>query len=296
MLQQLDKRSAQSEDRAVMTIPPASEAVSDYIKIISRQFPMMLVIAVVCLVVGLLYLLTASSRFTSTASLVIDTRKVQLFQQQSVLGDVTVDSATVETQVEILKSENISLAVIRDLRLIEDPEFISGGGGLLGSALGLIGGLFGDKEASSEFELTRKALATFDRSRTVKRLGLTYVMEIGYTSSDPEKAARIANAIADSYIVDQLEAKYQSTRRASAWLQDRIKELRTQASSAQRAVVDFKQQNNIIDTGGRLMNDQQLAEVNSQLILARASTAEAKARLDRINDIVKQEIPDASVT
>ena len=135
----------------------------------------------------------------------------------------------------------------------------------------------------------------FENNRTIKRLGLTYVMEIGFTSSDPAKAAQIANAIADAYIVDQLEAKYQATRRASVWLQDRIKELRTQATAAQRAVVDFKQANNIVDTGGRLMNEQQLAEVNSQLILARASTAEAKARLDRMNDIVKQDIPDASV-
>jgi succinoglycan biosynthesis transport protein ExoP len=120
-------------------------------------------------------------------------------------------------------------------------------------------------------------------------------MDIDFTSISPEKAAKIANAIADAYIVDQLEAKYQATKRASVWLQDRIKELRTQATAAQRAVVAFKAKNNIVDTGGRLMTEQQLAEVNSQLIMAKASTAEAKARLDRINDIMKQEIPDASV-
>jgi succinoglycan biosynthesis transport protein ExoP len=120
-------------------------------------------------------------------------------------------------------------------------------------------------------------------------------MDIDFTSISADKSARIANAIADAYIVDQLEAKYQSTRRASVWLQDRIKELRTQATAAQRAVVGFKEKNNIVDTGGRLMTEQQLAEVNSQLIMARAATAESKARLDRINDIMKQEVPDASV-
>jgi len=247
-------------------------------------------------ILALLYLFTAAPQFTSTASMVIDTRKVQLFQQQSVLGDIAVDSATVETQVEILKSENISLAVIRDLHLIEDPEFTGNGGGLLGTVLSSVTSIFSSGTASSEFELTRKALERFEKDRTVKRLGLTYVMEIGFTSPDPAKAARIANAIADAYIVDQLEAKYQATRRASVWLQDRIKELRTQASAAQRAVVDFKTANNIVDAGGRLMNEQQLAEVNSQLIMAHAATAEAKARLDRMNDILKQDIPDANVT
>ena len=271
-----------------------SETITPYLQIVRRQFPTILAVLCACMLVAGLYLFTAAPQFTSTASMVIDTRKVQLFQQQSVLGDVAIDSATIETQVEILKSENISLAVIKDLRLIEDPEFTGAGGGILGSILAAIPGFA--REASSEFELTRRALGRFEKSRTIKRLGLTYVMEIGFTSLDPEKASRVANAIADAYIVDQLEAKYQATRRASVWLQDRIKELRTQASAAQRAVVDFKQSNNIVDAGGRLMNDQQLAEVNSQLILTRASTAEAKARLDRINDIIKQEIPDASVT
>ncbi|MCK1498432.1 polysaccharide biosynthesis tyrosine autokinase [Bradyrhizobium sp. 188] len=272
-----------------------TQTLTSYVDIIRRQFPTIVAIVSACVVLALLYLFTAAPQFTSTASMVIDTRKVQLFQQQSVLGDVAVDSATVETQVEILKSENISLAVIRDLHLIEDPEFTGSGGGVIGSVLGFITGLFSDGHASSEFEQTRKALGVFEKNRTIKRLGLTYVMEIGYTSKDPAKAAKIANAIADSYIVDQLEAKYQATRRASVWLQDRIKELRTQASAAQKAVVDFKTANNIVDAGGRLMNEQQLAEVNSQLIMAHAATAEAKARMDRINDILKQEIPDASV-
>ncbi|UPJ78948.1 polysaccharide biosynthesis tyrosine autokinase [Bradyrhizobium sp. 183] len=272
-----------------------TQTLTSYVDIIRRQFPTIVAIVSACVILALLYLFTAAPQFTSTAAMVIDTRKVQLFQQQSVLGDIAVDSATIETQVEILKSENISLAVIRDLHLIDDPEFTGGGGGVLGSILGFVGGLFSDGHASSEFELTRKALERFATNRTIKRLGLTYVMEIGYTSKDPSKAAKIANAIADAYIVDQLEAKYQATRRASVWLQDRIKELRTQASAAQKSVVDFKTANNIVDTGGRLMTEQQLAEVNSQLIMAHASTAEAKARLDRINDILKQDIPDANV-
>ena len=84
-------------------------------------------------------------------------------------------------------------------------------------------------------------------------------MDISFEFHDPAKTARIANAIVDAYILDQLEAKYQATRRASVWLQTRIKQLRTQASSAQRAVVNFKQDHNIVDTGGQLMNEQEMA-------------------------------------
>lgn len=291
---QVNKPSSEI-NRGYAEAESSTQPLTSYLDIVRRQFPTIVAIVSACVILALLYLFTAAPQFTSTASMVIDTRKVQLFQQQALLGDVAVDSATVETQVEILKSENISLAVIRDLHLVDDPEFTGSGGGLLGAVVEFVSGLFSDAHAISDFEQTRKALERFEKNRTIKRLGLTYVMEIGYTSKDPAKAAKIANAIADAYIVDSLEAKYQATRRASVWLQDRIKELRTQASAAQKAVVDFKTSNNIVDTGGRLMNEQQLAEVNSQLIMAHASTAEAKARLDRMNDIFKQDIPDANV-
>ena len=105
---------------------------------------------------------------------------------------------------------------------------------------------------------------------TVSRVGMTYVIEIGFKSIDPDRAAQIANAVADGFIVDQLEAKYQTIREATAWLQDRLNELRGQASAAERAVVEYKTKNNIVDTGGRLINEQQLAELNTALIKARA--------------------------
>ncbi len=80
-------------------------------------------------------------------------------------------------------------------------------------------------------------------------------------------------------------------------MQDRIHELRDQSTAAQRAVADFKAKNNIVDTGGRLMTDQQLSEINTQYILAQKHTAEMKARLDRIQDIINSpSAPDATVT
>ncbi|MCA1469225.1 polysaccharide biosynthesis tyrosine autokinase [Bradyrhizobium sp. IC3195] len=289
---QVNKPTSEINREFVEAESSPAQTLRSYLDTIRRQFPTMLAVMSACVILALVYLFTAAPRYAATASMVIDTRKVQLFPQQSVVGDTAVTSAMVETQVEILKSENISLAVIRDLHLTDDPEFIGSGGGFIGAIFNTISP---SNRASSEFESTRKALGRFESSRTIRRLPLTYVMEIGFTSRDPAKAARIANAIADAYIVDELESKYQATRRASVWLQDRIRELRTQASTAQKAVVDFKTANNIVDTGKGLMNQQQLAEVNSQLITGHTATAEAKARMDRINDILKQDIPDASV-
>ena len=116
----------------------------------------------------------------------------------------------------------------------------------------------------------------------------------------------VANAIADAYIVGQLEAKYQTTRRASTWLQDRINELKAQATSADRAVLEFKEKNRIVDLGSgsgaggpgassRLIGEQQLYELNSQLVTARAATGEARARLERIEQVRKLAVGEAAV-
>ena len=296
MLQRNKQLNAERPEREAGA-PSLEATLGTLADIARRQFPVLILVVTAALLCGGLYLLTTPPRYTATATMVIDTRKVQLFQQQSIMGDIPIDAGTVQTQLEVLKSQNVSLAVIRDLHLADDPEFVAPRSGLLGALLGAVTSRFGAAEPLSEAQRQRRALGVFEAGRSVSRVGLTYVMEIGFTSLDPDKAARIANAIADAYITDQLDAKYQATRRASLWLQDRIKELRTQASTAERAVVDFKQENNIntVDPTGKSMNEQQMSEVNSQLIMAHAATAEAKARLDRINDILKDAIPDASV-
>ena len=139
-----------------------------------------------------------------------------------------------------MKSENIASAVIKNLHLTSDPEFVGSGGGLLGALFSSVFGETGSDKATSEFELFRKAVRTFQDRLTIKRLGLTYVIQISFRSYSADRAAEIANAVADAYVTDQLEAKYQATRRASVWLQDRIKELRDQVSTAERAVVEFQ--------------------------------------------------------
>jgi succinoglycan biosynthesis transport protein ExoP len=296
MLQTNRAFASPSPTTAAPEPPPVSDLVRIATAFLMRQYPVVLFVVCLAMALAAVYLFTTPPSFTGQAKLIIDTRKVQLFQQQPILGDIAIDSATVDSQVEILKSENVARAVIKELRLTEDPEFVGAGGGLIGTTLGFIARLLPD-EPASEFSLTRKAMTAFRDRLTVKRVGLTYVIDIGFRSFDPGHAARVANAIADAYVVDQLESKYQATRRASVWLQDRINELRQQASAAERAVVEFKTKNNIVDAGGgRLMTEQQLSELNSQLVIARSQTAEAKARFDRIEDVRRAEVPDATVT
>jgi succinoglycan biosynthesis transport protein ExoP len=260
--------------------------------LLRRQLPYIVLTVLICVGLAAAYVLTAQKKYTSTAVLIIDSRKTQMLQQQSSpLGvDTPLDSATVDSQVEVLKSEKVALAVIKDLDLIHNPEFVSTETSWLSSIMKL---LFAS-EPATERSITRVVLTQLQKNLAVKRRALSYVIELSYKSRDAELSAQIANAIAEAYFVDALEAKYQASKRAAGWLQDRMKELRAQASAADRAVADYKAKNNIVDTGGRLLTEQQLAETNSALTIAHAQTAEAQARSDRLNSILKDENRDVN--
>ncbi|MBO0732993.1 MAG: AAA family ATPase [Methylocapsa sp.] len=262
--------------------------------IVHRQLPIFVLVPFM-LALGLLYIATTPPAYTAVAKILIDTHKLPTFQQQQEPTDQPIDNIAVATQVEVLTSENVSLAVIKDLELTKDPEFTGPGTGLIGAIRHLISSAFESDTTQSETKLQRRALAAFEARRKISRVPQTYAVNISFWSVDPGKASRIANAIGEAYVNDQLEARYESTRRASAWLRDRINNLRAEASADSWAVVEFKQKNNIVESGGKLMNEQQMGELNSQLTLARAATAEAKARLERIKEVMSKDIPDDSV-
>jgi succinoglycan biosynthesis transport protein ExoP len=264
------------------------------LQLLRRQYRVVALATLLVVALGAVYVLTARPSYTADAMLMIDSKHVQLFQPQSMFSDLPVDAGTVESQVEVLKSDTVALSVIKNLNLSEDSEFVGSGGGLVGSLFSLFD--FLRSAPRSDFELTRQAVEVFQRRLGIRRVGLSYVIQISFRSYNPDRAAQIANAVADAYINDQLESKYQAARRAGVWLQQRLRELRDQASTAERAVVAFKNSNNMVDAGGRSINEQQLAELNSQLVLAQSQTGEARARFDRVEAVLRSNSPEATVS
>jgi succinoglycan biosynthesis transport protein ExoP len=270
----------------------AAEFYAAIIGFLRRQFTTILFALLLCLAAGGAYILASEARYTGHAILIVETPKLPLFQSQVV--DAPPDPASIETQLEILNSDDIALSVIKELHLAEDAEFVSPSVNILGRMVGFaesaisaaVHAVLPKAQPSTHGSPESTALQIFHQRLKVKRVGLTYAIEINFDSRNAFRAAEIANAIADAYELNAFQAKYQVTDQAAKWLQDRLQDLREQASNAERAVVDYKTKNNMIDTGGRLMNEQQLAELNSQLIQGRAGTAEAKARLDRVQQIV----------
>ena len=297
MLQREQSASVNSLDNTAVLQSPADSLQHVYHSVLDflrRQYLVIAAAAATMIVLGVVYILTTPPSYTATADLMIDTKKVQLFQQQSMFSDLPMDAAMIESQVEILRSETIALAVIKKLNLVDDPEFI-GGGGLIGAVLSGVMGLLAPSGPSSEAASAPQIVGAFQSHLKVERVGLTYIIAISFRSLNADRAAQIANAVAEAYIDDQLESKFQAARRAGNWLQERLHELRQQATTAERAVVDFKNTNNMVDAGGRTINEQQLAELNSQLVLAQSQTGEARARADRVQSILKSSSPEAAV-
>jgi exopolysaccharide transport family protein len=270
-----------------------------------RQWRLIAVVTGVAFIVGATFIAVSPARYTALADMIIDTKRVTWTQSEMATDNRTIEDASVESEIETTKSEKVAIAVIHRLHLTEDPEFVGVGGGLKRRLFSLFNSSTALEAVPTNDELTRRALGPFKDNLRVTRLGRSYIEQISFTSLDRQKAATIANAVADAYIEDQLQAKFEATRRASEWLEQRIGELRKQASDAYKSVQDFKSENSIIiGVDGKLASEVELDQLGIALAKARADTSQARAKLDRISRVLEQRsnkensfnIPDPVVT
>ena len=278
--------------------PSTAETIARGLGIVRRQIFVVLVFALLGVALGGIFFLKATPKYTATATLLADTRKMELVQQPTVYNEASIQSiGAMETQVELLRSDEVALRVIKKLNLSEDPRFIEGQGqSVLRSLLHSVApGYFAEPPALSEDERQSLALGLFDKSLTVSRIGVTYAIEIDFESRYPDLAAEMANAVADAYIELQRTTEYDAARRASDWLEERIPEVRAKSEDAQKAVVDYKHEHDIVETvGGRLIDDQRLTDMNNKLNAAHDETPNAKARFDQFSAARGMEVPRAA--
>jgi succinoglycan biosynthesis transport protein ExoP len=254
---------------------------------VRRQYQIVLFVAVLAAIAGVIYLHVTPPTYTAQANVLMGTQRSQFMQQQSLISDAPLDIQQLESQIQIIQSKGIASAVITQLKLEEDPEFSPSSLGAIRGALRWLRGSAGEDTSPDAAAAKKDALiAAFTDRLTVRRLGVSYVIEIGFSSRSPQRAAEIANAVANAYMLDQLESKYQASRTATSWLQDRLRELTQQVSAAERAALAFKAQNDIVAADGKLMDEQQVADLNSRLVAARAQTSDVLARLNRVQAII----------
>jgi capsular exopolysaccharide synthesis family protein len=265
------------------------------------------------LLVTLLVLIQLTPRYTSSAELMLNTRQQNVVDIESVVSGINVDPGAfqtgVQSEINIITSRSLARRVVEKLGLMQDPEFNAGlrqssaldyvnplywvesGARWVMAAVGL--GATSEEPAEprtaeeEENAAIGSVVSAFIGHLNVSNDRRSYSILVNFTSEDPEKAAVIANAVADQYLVDQLEAKFEATRRATAWLNERLADLREKVKESETALQAYKEQANLIDNQGQTVSAQQLSELNSQLILARTERAQTEARLRRVRELVK---------
>lgn len=235
-----------------------------------------------CLIAALLFGMLAPARYTASMQVLIDPNDLRVVENvlrgQNQLSETHVTQ--VENQVRVLMSNNVARRVVEHLKLDEDPDF-NGAGSKLFDPRATIRALFGAKSGSRS-DPTLDALTALKKRISSKRIDRTYVVDTSVWAHSPEQAVALANALLDSFLEEQSAARTDAARRASMSLNARLDELRERVQRAEQRVEDYKKANNLISSSGTLVNERQVTELSSQLVIARAKTAEAKARYDKI--------------
>jgi len=157
--------------------------------------------------------------YTAESLVVVESRNNELTDINSVISGLSVNTNIIQTEVAMLRSESLAMKVVNQLILFEDAEFnpyLTSGDSLFPTAVPSTGN--GTQKANSENWLPSEIVGNFLRSLTISPVEQSYVISIKFESEDPQKAALIANTIADRYITGQLEIKFEATRRATEWL------------------------------------------------------------------------------
>ena len=219
--------------------PPAAEQAFDLREILSfiwRQWKFIAAVVAVSLVIGAMYLAKETPRYTATTHVLLDPRKEKAGGSEAILSDAILDGASIESQMAVIRSTSLLKRVVEKERLTKDPEFgveKPAGWSFLGALKSLIGreAKTAEPPAEDAQRAERDLIASTEALKgalTVLRAGQSYVLAISINSTDPQRAARLANAVADAFVVDQLDARFEAAKRASAWLSDRLEDLRKQ--------------------------------------------------------------------
>jgi len=230
-----------------------------------RRLGLFAIVATVTMASALAFTLLTPREYRATAEVMLAPRQSDVTKLGAAPPTSPADSGAVDTELEILNSPQLARRVIGLLRLDRDPEFAPAPSG--------------SADLRSDRQNDQLVVERVRQHLRVARSGLTYVIEIGFRSRDPVKAARIANAFAKLYQAQQLEQKSDATRQAARWLSGRLQELRAQVRADETAVQQFKIANGLMSVQGATLTEKEISAESQSLAEARAQAAEDESRL-----------------
>jgi capsular exopolysaccharide synthesis family protein len=217
---------------------------------------------------------------TARVEVEADTPQIQsledLFRGQPGFSDETF----LETQINVLKSENLAWRTIQQLGLGENVEFApASGGGERGPGASL---------TAAENRLIR----AFRKHLRVQLMRGSRMVEVTFESHDPQLAARVANALVNNYTEYNFHQKYDATREASGFMEQQLDELKAKVEKSQQAMVDYERRNLIVDIGDKQsVVEQRLAAMSTDLTTAQSDRMQKQS----LYELVSSNDPEAAL-
>ncbi len=197
------------------------------------------------------------------------------------------DQEAVASQVQVLLSRDLAMGAVNTLNLEEDPEFNKDAAASPHWRTML--GFVNLDSRPSKVAIQARVLDAFLDRLSVFQLESSRVIAISFQSRDPQTAAKAANTLADFYLTWHQNEKLKQTKEASAWLSVQISHLSKKVEQADIKAERFRSSSGLFE-GSRntTLDAQQLSELNSQLILAKAQRTETEARAALIKKMLKE--------
>ncbi len=253
--------------------------------------------AAAVLVLTALIDLSLTPLYKGKSVVMLEPREDKVVNLEAVLSGLPTDQSSILNQLQILQSRELAWRVIVRLGLDHDPELNRGLKPSLLKSLPWLNPLDWfparpETNQEKEERLRDAIIDAFEKRLAVSQQQLSTTIEIDFESEAAEKAAATANAIADAYVEDQLNAKFEATVKATQWLAGRLGQLGDQTRKAQDAVERYKAENHITEVVGPQGSgvisvlDQQIGALNTQLVQAHTDVAQAEANLARVRSLV----------
>lgn len=259
---------------------------------LARKRSWIIVPTVLALVASLAVVNLVTPRYKSEARILIDGRENVFLRPNSDRTEErqALDAEAVTSQVQLVLSRDLAREIIKKNKLAERPEFdpVLQGVSPLKSLAALIG------IGRDPFSMTpeERVLDAYYERLQAYAVDKSRVIVIEFQSADPELAARVANSIADGYLVLQQGVRQEQAKNASQWLAGEIESLRKKVSDAEARVEDFRSKSSLfIGTNNTTLSNQQMGEVNTQLNNARSMKADAESKARLIKEMLQSGKP-----
>jgi uncharacterized protein involved in exopolysaccharide biosynthesis len=201
------------------------------------------------------------------------------------VGDA-LDESAINSQIQILTSRDLARRAVQELHLQGNPEFDPAAGGLNLLTRPLV--LLGLMRGPADQPVGDRLLTNFIDHLTVMSPSKTRVLQIEFSSRDPDLAARGANAVAELYIDMKSQAKRAEAHQAAEALKPLIASLETKVAEADAKVEAFRAQTGLYESAGQTtVPTQQLGEIATRLAEARAAHSDAQAKANILRDLLK---------